>query len=117
MPTATRARDCPSRRNAATPNWSIAMNSTSVAATQNVVRYTPAAGPPSRRSGVRNASTNPRTSRSSHSPAAHSESITDVQASAATFPAAPPRTVNGDRVSHQSSTAVTGSVLPGPGPG
>ena len=91
MPTATRANDCPSRRNAATPNWTIAMNNTNVAATQNVVRYTVAPGPPSRRSGVRNASTSPRTNRSSHSPADQKDSITTVHASPATFPAAPAR--------------------------
>ena len=91
VPTATRARDCPSRRNAATPNWTIAMNSTRVAATQNVVRYTVAPGPLSDRSGVKNASTSSRTKRSSHSPADQKDSIATVHASPATFPAAPAR--------------------------
>jgi hypothetical protein len=69
----------------------MAMNSTRVAATQNVNRYTVAPGPFSDRSGVRNASTSSRTNRSSHSPADQNDSIATVHASPATFPAAPAR--------------------------
>ena len=51
-PTTARARDRPSRRNAASPNWTITSSSITVPAIQNVVAYRAAAGPPSRTSGV-----------------------------------------------------------------
>ena len=90
-PITARASDAPSRRNAAIPSWIISIISSRAPAIQNVAWYTARPGPPSARSGVKNASSMFRTSFSSHSPAFHSPSIAAVHASAATFPAALPR--------------------------
>ncbi|MFC5041840.1 hypothetical protein [Ornithinimicrobium kibberense] len=82
------ARSVPSRRQAATPSWTIARISSRAIASQNVVRYTCPAGPSAVTSGVRMASTRPRTVRRNHSPPIQIASMIEVHASATSSPTA-----------------------------
>ena len=95
VPISTRPRLLPSRRIAAVPSWTISITSSRHSASQPVSAYTCWAGPSVVMSGVRKWFSSCSTIRSTHSPPDQTVIIIADQVSATSFPATPPRALNG----------------------